>query len=405
MGIILFDNKYLSFLPLTFTKPVAEIRMGILTNTERWKRMSSQNISYFSLPYLSEKFPTQIENSNVFVAGNIIPSYEFVEKVGLLKSSQALSYKGKIIAFACDKEVASGIVAKANNFLTNPIFENIISQSDVINLTAEINFLFDLFQKNKEVLMFDFQLLTKNRSSQKLSNTNTLIGENIFIEEGATVECSFLNAKEGPIYIGKNAEVMEGAMIRGGFSLGEGSIVKMGTKVYGATTVGLFCKIGGEVSNSILNNYTNKGHDGFLGNSILGDWCNLGADTNTSNLKNNYGNIKVWSYAGQNFVDTKLQFHGLVMGDHSKCGINTMFNTGTVVGVSANVFGGEFPLKFVPSFSWGGGENFATYNFEKACETAQAVMQRRGASLNLEDKKILQFVFEQEEKYRNNKPI
>jgi UDP-N-acetylglucosamine diphosphorylase/glucosamine-1-phosphate N-acetyltransferase len=403
MGIILFDTKFSNFLPLTFTKPVSELRIGILTNTERWKKMSTESISYFSQNYLSEKFPTKITENNIFVASHIIPSTEFVSMVCELKKNHAIIYNNQTIAYACDKEKALKLIgANLSTSLTDTLFGKIENKTEITNVTAEINVLSDLFTKNKEVLLFDYLLVTKDRETTLPSNTNKLLGTNIFIEEGATVECSFLNSKDGPIYIGKNAEVMEGAMIRGGFSLGEGSTVKMGAKVYGATTIGPHCKIGGEISNSILFGFTNKGHDGFLGNSILGEWCNLGADTNSSNLKNNYGNIKIWSYDKNNFIDTKLQFHGLIMGDHSKCGINTMFNTGTIVGVSSNIYGGNFLPKFIPSFAWGDETKMITYDFDKACETAIAVMARRGIDFTVSDKKILEAIFISEAKNRNN---
>ena len=260
----------------------------------------------------------------------------------------------------------------------------------------------ELFSKNKEILAYDFDLLTRDRVSQSLSDTNTVLGDRdqIFLEEGARVECSILNTQDGPIYIGKNAQIMEGCIVRGGMALCDHAILKMGAKIYGASTFGPYCKVGGEVNNAVLMAYSNKGHEGFLGNSVLGEWCNLGADTNTSNLKNNYAPVRLWNYATEGFAKTGLQFCGLMMGDHSKAGINTMFNTGTVVGVSANIFGSGFPRNFMPSFSWGGASGYTEYKTNKAFETARAMMARRGVEFDEAEQSILEEVFQQTEKYR-----
>ncbi|MGB0850797.1 MAG: glucose-1-phosphate thymidylyltransferase, partial [Bacteroidia bacterium] len=257
-----------------------------------------------------------------------------------------------------------------------------------------INFTYDIFSKNGYQINEDFNLITTGRKSQTLSTSNTLIGENIFVEEGADVEAAVLNSKNGPIYIGKNATIMEGALIKGPFALGSSATIKMGAKIYGDTSVGPSCKVGGEVSNTLFYGNSNKGHDGFLGNSVIGEWCNLGADTNSSNLKNNYAQVKLWNYTKSRFVNSGLQFCGLIMADHSKCGINTMFNTGTVVGVSANIFGASFPRNFIPSFTWGGATGFATYSLGKAFETARIVMSRRQQELNETEKEILKNVHE-----------
>jgi UDP-N-acetylglucosamine diphosphorylase/glucosamine-1-phosphate N-acetyltransferase len=259
-----------------------------------------------------------------------------------------------------------------------------------------------LFGLAGEEIRRDFATLTEGRTSQPLSATNTLIGDSqdLFIEEGAEIEAAVLNVKTGPIYIGKNAKVLEGAMLRGPISLGEDSILKMGAKVYGPTSFGPQCKAGGEINNVSFQGNSNKGHDGFLGNAAIGQWCNIGADTNASNLKNDYSEIKVWSYPEGRFAKTGLTFHGLVMGDHSKAGINTMFNTGTVIGVSANVFGEGFPRNFIPSFSWGGSNGFQTYRTDKATATAERVMARRDRKLSDADRAMLQAVFEETQKYR-----
>ena len=259
----------------------------------------------------------------------------------------------------------------------------------------------DIFSKNGAAIKADFDLITKNRTSAPIpEKTVAFNSEAIFIEEGAKLPLCVLNATDGPIYIGKNAEIMEGSMVRGPFALCEESTLKMGTKIYGSTTVGPHSKVGGEVNNSVFFGYSNKGHDGFLGNSVIGEWCNLGADTNNSNLKNNYAEVRLWSYETENFAKTGLQFCGLMMGDHSKCGINTMFNTGTVVGVSANIFGSGFPRNFIPSFSWGGAKGFTTYLTSKAFEVAKVVMLRRGIELSEQESAILEHVFELSAAYR-----
>ena len=264
-----------------------------------------------------------------------------------------------------------------------------------------LNFLWDIFSKNDSAIRDDFSLLTEGRKSQPISSSNKFAGsQQIFIEKGAVVECSVLNATNGPIYIGKNAEVMEGCLIRGPFALGENAVLKMGAKIYGATTIGPYCKVGGEVNNSVFQSNSNKAHDGFLGNSVIGEWCNLGADTNNSNLKNNYANVKIWSHATEEMVDTGMQFCGLFMGDHSKSGINTMFNTGTVVGVNANIYGSDFPIHFVPSFSWGTAQGFSDYRLEKALEVAERVMARRNQKLTTSERKILSHIFNLTNRFR-----
>jgi UDP-N-acetylglucosamine diphosphorylase/glucosamine-1-phosphate N-acetyltransferase len=265
----------------------------------------------------------------------------------------------------------------------------------------KINFPWDLFRYNEKALLADYKLLTSKRRSALLSKTNQVVNKsNIFIEKGAKVEFSVLNGSKGPIYIGKDAEIMEGCLIRGPFALCDHAILKMGAKIYGPTSIGPNSKVGGEINNSIFQANANKAHDGFLGNSVIGEWCNIGADSNNSNLKNNYAEVKMWNFTSEKFIPTGLQFCGLVMGDHSKCGINTMFNTGTVIGVSANIFGSGYPRNFIPSFSWGGPQGISVYPLEKAFETADKVFQRRGISFTAMEKKILEHIFISTEKYR-----
>ena len=273
----------------------------------------------------------------------------------------------------------------------------IISRSEVKTYSASIRLIqrpWQIFKENGEELESDWQLLNLQPNPDALSKTNTLIGNRIHISEGATIEAAILNTATGPIYIGPDAEIMENAAVRGPFALGAHSVLKMGAKIYGPTTLGPHVKVGGEVSNCVIFGYSNKAHDGFLGNSVIGEWCNLGADTNNSNLKNNYAEVKLWDYPSERFVPTGLQFCGLIMGDHSKCGINTMFNTGTVVGVSANIFGSGFPRNFIPSFSWGGANKMIEYRLETALEVAEKVMQRRGIELTQVDRTILTHIYQ-----------
>ncbi|MBN8701881.1 MAG: GlmU family protein, partial [Bacteroidetes bacterium] len=364
---------------------------GILTISEKWKRhLSSDSIYYKTEDYLKEKFPAfEKDSAVIYINGAICPTKELVSEVKKLKEAERLVLKhdGKIITVAECININS-------DYLT-------ISEIECTFKPTIIKNLWDIFSKNGEQLLQDFELLTKGRKSQPISKTNQVIKpENIFLEEGAIVECAILNASSGPIYVGKDAEIMEGSIVRGGLALCEHSALKLGAKIYGPTTIGPYSKVGGEVTNSVILGYSNKGHDGFLGNSVLGEWCNIGADSNNSNLKNNYAEVKLWNYPQEKFVGTGLQFCGLIMGDHSKCGINTMFNTGTVVGVSANIFGAGFPRNFLPSFSWGGAAGITTYRLKDAIETAERVYERRGKKFDEVEQKIFAHVFEQTEKFR-----
>jgi UDP-N-acetylglucosamine diphosphorylase/glucosamine-1-phosphate N-acetyltransferase len=366
MNIILHDNQlHLRFAPLTLTRPVGDLRVGILTNKERWEKwIPEAQVSFETEAYLSTKFPcVRDESHTVEVNAAIIPDEAVAAAVLLLEDNQVLKTSDTWIA-------RRGKGSEAVQW---------IDQTPL-----ELKQRWDIFQLNDQILVADYFLLTGGRASQPLSDTNTVIGDEslIFLEEGASVEGCFLNTTTGPIYIANDAEIMEGSMIRGPFSLGEHASVKMGSKIYGATTIGPHCRVGGEVSNCVFQAYSNKGHDGFLGNSVVGEWCNFGADSNTSNLKNNYSMIRSWSYEKGREVETGLQFMGVCMGDHSKCAINTMFNTATVVGVSCNVFGGGFPKKFIPSFSWGAVEGTELFDLKKAKEAASAMMKRRGIELS-----------------------
>ena len=390
MNYILFDGPVRNaLLPLTFTRPVADIRVGILTIREKWEKYLGYTTTTITEEYLTDKYPMVEMEQNVLINSAYLPNEVLAEMIMALEENQAIFSDDEVIAFYT-KDTQEEV-----DFDTYDIIEY---EEEVI----KIEYVWDIFQKNDAAIREDFELLTEGRTSQPIpASVNTIAPHNIFIEEGAKLEYVTLNAATGPIYIGKNAEIMEASVIRGPFALCEGAVVKMAAKVYGATTVGPECRIGGEVSNSVLFGYSNKGHDGFLGNSVLGEWCNLGADTNNSNLKNNYEEVKLWNYDKRSFVKTGLQFCGLIMGDHSKSGINTMFNTGTVVGVCANIFGSGFPRNFVPSFSWGGAAGMVTYDVKKAFETARIVMSRRNVEFTEEDEAILAEVYQQTEKLRN----
>jgi UDP-N-acetylglucosamine diphosphorylase/glucosamine-1-phosphate N-acetyltransferase len=376
MRLILHDNGlHLRFAPLTLTRPVADLRVGILTNVERWQKwIPEAQISFETENYLGKKFRIESSSDAVSINSAIIPTESIAASVVSLDENQELISEGVWIARRGTGEI------KVSFKEMHPI---------------ELENRWDLFQKNDEILVADYFFMTGGRESQHLSATNTVIGDRslIFLEEGAQVEASVLNTTAGPIYIGKNAEVMEGSLIRGPFALCDGAGVKMGAKIYGATTIGPHCKVGGEVSNCIFQAYSNKGHDGFLGNSLVGEWCNFGADSNTSNLKNNYSTIRSYSYETKNEIETGLTFMGVCMGDHSKTGINTMLNTASVIGVSCNVFGGGFPDKFLPSFTWGGVESKVVFDLNKAIEVAKAMMSRRSVEFTYGDQLIFETLF------------
>lgn len=373
MKINISDNGlHLRFAPLSLTRPVGNLRMGIFTNDERWKQfLPEAEIGFETEEYLSKRF-LKIEGG-VTVNAAVIPNEDVVAAVMHLEQNTALFLNDVFLAGETNAAEKIQFLGETPVILKNR---------------------WDIYALNHLVLKQDFDLLTAGRKSQKLSDTNTLIGpkEMLFIEEGAKVEAAILNTSTGPIYIGKKAEIMEGSIVRGPLAMCEESALKLGAKIYGATTLGPHCKVGGEVNNVVFQAYSNKGHDGFLGNALIGEWCNLGADTNTSNLKNNYGMVDTYSYETNGQVKTDVQFMGVCMGDHSKCGINTMFNTGTVTGVSSNIFGAGFPSKFIPSFTWGGAEGSEPFRFEKAVEYANNMMARRGLELSSDEIAILKYI-------------
>ena len=396
-NIILFDpDTRDQLLPLTFTRPVSELRVGITTISEKWAKLFGGKVSYITQDYLSEKYAIDISNDNFVVNGAVLPNAKLCPLIEGLKNNEALLKNGDLIAARLDR-------MQFHNLMEDNDIEELVGFELDETTFDVINHVWDIFSLNSKVLHDDFAVITAGRTSAPLSKTNQIVGDAslIFIEEGATVECSILNTKNGPIYIGKNAEIMEGCVVRGPFAMGEHSLLKVGAKIYGATTLGPHCKVGGEVNNAVMFGYSSKAHDGYLGNSVIGEWCNLGADTNTSNLKNTYEEVKLWDYTKSSFAKTGLQFLGLIMGDHSKCGINTMFNTGTVVGVSANVFGAGFPRNFIPSYSWGGPQGYETYDIKKAFHTVERVLDRRNISLPDDDRAILKHIYNITAQYRS----
>lgn len=389
MNYILFDGPARNaLLPFTFTRPVADILVGIMTIRQKWELHLGSTTTTLTEEYLSDKYPMVELEGNVMINASFLPNAILAELVSNLEPNQAIFKKDEIIAFYTSEN------QEEVDFDT---YEIIVYNDDCITIENT----WDIFSKNDVAIREDFELLTQDRRSQPIpKSVNVIAPENVFIEEGAKLEYVTLNASSGPIYIGRDAEIMEGSVIRGPFALCDNAQVKMASKIYGATTVGPYSRVGGEVKNVVIFAYSNKGHDGFLGDSVLGEWCNIGADSNNSNLKNNYEEVRLWSYQTEGFAKTGLQFCGLMMGDHSKCGINTMFNTGTVVGVSANIFGSGFPRNFVPSFSWGGASGFTTYLTKKAFETAKLVMSRRNIVFDEKEAAILEHVFEITKKYR-----
>lgn len=385
MNFVFFDDHSRNhLLPLTFTRPAADIRVGILTIREKWEKLLKDKTSTLTENYLAVKYPIKKEKNTILVNGSVIPDAEMVKQVKALKNNEALVCEEKIIAQHMD------ITELENSSELGKVKRVTFKGSKPVE---KIEYPWEIFSKNGSILESDFNLITKRRRSQKLDSSNTVIGKGkVFIEKGAKVFGATLNTTGGSIYIGHDAEVMEGSQIRGPFALCDHATVKMAAKIYGPTTIGPHCKVGGELNNVVFLGYSNKAHDGFLGNSVIGEWCNLGADTNSSNLKNTYDEVRVWNYPNQTFVSSGLQFCGLIMGDHSKCGINTMFNTGTVVGVSSNIFGSGFQRNFIPSFMWGGTSGFKPYNADKAMVVASKVMKRRNLEFTDADKKIFQHI-------------
>lgn len=385
MNYVLFDDENrVNLLPLVFTRPVCEMRIGIRTIREKWEFYLQKEVSFYTQDYLQKKYPLTIADDSLFINGSILPDQVLVQTISSLNPGEQLVKDDELIAFRATKTDIENVIKTKN--LKTVSYESSIFQ---------VKKTWDIFSKNDEALINDFALHTKEKKSSELSDTNFVIGnrDDIYLEEGAKVEFAFLNTMSGPIYIGKDAEVMEGSKIRGPFALCAHSQIKMDAKIYGATTIGPHCKVGGEINNAVFFGYSNKAHDGFLGNSVIGEWVNLGADTNNSNLKNTYDEVKLWSYAEKRFINTGLRFCGLVMGDHSKTGINTMFNTGTVVGVSCNLFGSGYQRNFIPSYSWGSPLKMLTYDLEKSFQVTRAVMARRGIDFDQTEQDILSHIY------------
>lgn len=389
MMINLFDdNAWLSLRPLSFTRPVADLRIGILTIAEKWKRHLNATCGYVTVQHLAVKYPP-LNGVQLYINGAVCPDEALLEAIAALQTGEALKKGDILIAFKVDAGTVytPGLDAE---------LKTKVYQEDFVR----VSFPEDLFRNNDQELKKDFKLLTKGRTSAKMSETNVFIGEQFFAEEGAEAACSTFNSLKGPIYLGLNAQVWEGCHIRGSFALCDHSQVKMGAKIYGQTTIGPYSRVGGEINNAIVWGYSSKGHEGYLGNSVIGQWCNIGADSNNSNLKNNYSAVKLWDYELKSYRETGLQFCGLIMADHAKCGINTMFNTGTIAGVSANVFGAGFPKNFIPDFAWGGADGFEVYNLEKMFETSEKVFERRNLPFDQTERDILSAVFEMTSTHR-----
>ena len=392
MNILLFDHPEIrmSLLPLTYTRPVADLRLGIMTIAQKWAHDLKSPVGFFTQDYLQGKFPLKQEEENIFINGALCPDPHLVSAIGKLSVGASLQHEGILLAFR------NGPVKSIDHL------EDSLSNIEYQYPVTLIRYNWDLFLQNGAQITEDFARITKGRESQPLVDPHTAVyhQENLFIEQGVSIKAAIINAEEGPVYLGKGAEVQEGTIIQGPFAMGENSQLRLGGKMRLNTTIGPHCKVGGEVGNVIFQDNSNKAHEGFLGNSIIGSWCNLGADTNNSNLKNNYSNVRCWNYGKGAFVDSGLQFCGTVMGDHSKCSINTMLNTGTVIGVCANIHGTGFPKKFIPSFIWGGTNYCLEYDFEKACETIERVMARRSKAFDETERKILETVFRISAQYR-----
>ena len=383
------DFNHKNLLPLTYTKPVAKLRVGILTIEEKWQQKLKTDYGYITESYLQKKYPFTPASDYLVINSGVLPNEQLIQAIQQLNKGEKLIQDQNFIA------------ARTGNAQFNRNDIETLNPIEYTHSYREVQFPWHIFSWNGEEIIRDFELVTQNRKSAPLNESNRATGqENIFIEPGAKVNFSTINADRGPVYIGKDTEIMENSVIRGPFAMLEGAVIKMGAKIYGPTTIGPGSKVGGEINNSVFQGHSNKAHDGFLGNSVIGEWCNLGADTNNSNLKNNYAEVKVWNYDAERFIKTGLQFCGLIMGDHSKCGINTMFNTGTVVGVSANIFGSGFPRNLIPSFSWGGAGGFTEFKLNKALEVTERVFERRKKTLDKTEIDILTHIYEETAKYR-----
>lgn len=419
MNLIFFDlpDRREALKPFTFTRPVAMLRVGILTLHEKWEQRlkplgTPGPSSHLTEEYLSEKYPLTIADDNLLINAAVYPTEGLVQQVTNLRPGQAIKHEGTFVAARWPQEKLAHLTTEFVQQNAYPVVAGSVLERALAVVSSQAQNVvmlahpWDIFTHNEAQIRQDYALVTQQRTSQKLADPYTRIyqPDQVFLEEGAVVRASIINAEEGPVYIGKNATVHENAVIKGPFAMLENSHVNIGSKIREATTIGPHCKVGGEVKNTVFMANSNKGHEGFIGNSVVGEWCNFGADTNTSNLKNNYQQVRMWSYARRAYQNTGLQFCGLLMGDHSKCSINTMFNTGTMVGVFANIFGADFPPKFVPSFTWGGtfGQGNAVYDFDKAVEVFERILKRRGLAIADADVALLKHVFEQRDTELSN---
>ena len=388
MNYILFgDQNRKHLLPFTFIRPVADVRVGILTIREKWEKFLGKKTSSLTEEYLSGKYPLKKEADNVLINSSILPNEDLVKAISQLGNNETLSQGDVLIAYRLsDKDLDS---MDDENFEPRKNYE-------FEDKFERVTYLRDFISLNKDAIISDFELITADRKSASFGELAKVVNpENVFVEDGARIEMAIINASEGPIYIGKDAHIMDGAILRGPVSIGEGTKVRMGALLYPGSAVGPYCKVGGEIANTIIFGYSNKAHEGYIGDSVIGEWCNIGAGTNFSNLKNNYSKPRIWDYAENTFIDSQLQFCGAFVGDHTKCGINTMLNTGSVIGVNTMIYGSGFLRNFIPSFSWGSAAGITIYKFETALETARIVMERRGRELTTEDEAILRFVYNQ----------
>jgi len=400
MNFVLIDTHWQELLPLTFTRPASHLLVGIDRIYDKWERHLGQTPAVMTAEYLQRKFPVVLEENNLLINSTIIPTTELVDSILNLPEGKVLSHLGQFVAAHCDRKTCADLAFKIGKSVSLKVSDFVSEEVGFAGNLIKMLQPSDLFSHNDAVLRKDFEEITKGYRTSSPPPDVRVKGKDLFIHKDAVLNHCIINTETGPVYIGPYAEIMEGTLIRGPVSIGAHSVVKMGAKIYGASSFGAYCRIGGEISNSVMHDYSNKGHDGFLGNSVVGSWCNLGADTNTSNLKNNYGPVRVWNYPSHSFRDSGLQFHGLIMGDHAKASINTMFNTGSVVGVCTNVFEGGFPPKFLPSFTWASSEKHETFKIEKAFEAARAMMQRREVEFDSEDEAIFNQIFRFDEEMR-----
>ena len=418
--VVLFDTResFENILPISYTRPVSGVRVGILTIKEKWQRLMPAHYSALTALYLREKFPICLnpDGATLFVAGNVLPSEDLAGKVCALAEGEALVKENAVIAFCGNLDDFTLLMGEDFNYTVGNPDNSLSDESSSVIMKKEfagdvkrINYVFDIFRQNGEQIKSDYRMIVKGESPVAPDRSVTIIGDmltpdglpSLYIEEGATVEGAILNVKEGPIYIGKDAKIMEGSCVRGPLALCDHAQIRMGSKVYGSNTIGPYCKVGGELDNVVMIGYSNKAHDGYLGNAVIGEWCNLGAGAVASNLKNDYSKIRIWNYYKQSFMRTDLLFCGLVFGDHSKAGINTMFNTATVVGVGVNLHGSGFPRQFIPSFSTGSPEGgFENVQIDKFMDTAGKVMARRGLELTETDRHIFEAIYRSASRFK-----